>query len=665
MSRVDRREALLARFSDGSLTRVGEVIAKLEGVDSLSGELVSELRVPLHTLKGEARMLGLASLAALVHALEDQLAQNGSTDARTGLARVRAAVALIHQRLRAPLVEDNEAARALEHGLALLSGDDPASNAAEPPRSRSAAPAAFSQVRVDLVEELCERLEALRMRLHTSTEVGPNGLAPPKARALPGKASGAVDSELRHELAELTELAWTLRLVPIEPALESLSEHAGELGRQLGKPLRVLIDAGGAQLERSLLERLQEPIMHLIRNALDHGIEPRSARGDKPSEATLEIIARSAGTEVEIAVVDDGRGVDIERVRQRARERGLLDEAEARAAGPRELLTLLFRAGFSTNATVNELSGRGVGLDAVRRAIEALGGEVTLSSTAGRGTRCELRVPATISRETVLVIQLGPTLWGLPSRRVDRVVALNDRASVSPTSSILVVDEHLPLGTLARSLGVSDAPDLADNRVAICCSHAERRYALASPPVLGEFELFRRPMGSLLASMGPASASAVMDDGRVVLLVDPAALLDRPFRSNGRERPSQRPRPRPRVLVVDDSPIVRELMVELLTAANLEVCTASDGQAALEVLDRRKLDLVLSDVEMPNMDGFELLRRVRKRDPELPIVMVTTRGSAADRERATSLGADAYLVKSDFHEKNMLEVIARFVEVKR
>lgn len=654
MSSADRREALLARFRAGSLTRIAEVIATLESTDSLSAELLSELRAPLHTLKGEARMLGLASLAALVHALEDELAHDG---AQQELARVRAVVALIHERLRAPLIEDSEAARALERGLALLLGEQATDHATEhtgdqPPVHRPAPVPAFSQVRVDLIEELCERLEALRMRLH----------------GLTGGGAADIDDGPSQELAELTELAWTLRLVPIEPALESLSDHARELGRQLGKPLRVSIDAGGAQLERSLLERLHAPLMHLIRNAVDHGVEPGSKRGGKSSEATLEIIARSVGPEIEITVADDGRGVDLERVRQRARERGLLGDAEARAAGPRELLPLLFTAGLTTNTTVSELSGRGIGLDAVRREIEGLGGEISLSSTPGQGTRCVLRVPATISREAVVVIELGATLWGLPSRRVERVVALSDRGSAS-AASILVADEHLPLSSLADLLGVADSPAHADQSVAICCSHAGRRYALASPAVLGEFELFRRPIGPLLAGVGPASASAVMDDGRLVLLVEPAALLGRPSLgrsgTSGRERAAKSPRPRPRVLVVDDSAIVRELMIELLTAANLEVYAASDGRAALELLDSREVELVLSDVEMPHMDGFELLERLRERDAELPIIMVTTRGSAADRERASSLGADAYLVKSDFRERDMLEVVARFVEVTR
>lgn len=675
MTRSERREALLARFRTGSLTRIADVLDKLEEPAPLSATSLSELHAPLHTLKGEARMLGLASLAALVHEVEGRMAEDSQEQSR--LDRLRAVIALIQERLHAPLLEDLEAARALDRGRALLAearevaaeiapatpstvapasaspsvptSETPTSIAtpepspSETPRRREPA---FSTIRAELIDELCERIEALRVGLGRASAAG--------------KPTSGRDDVVRQELAELAELAWGLRLVPVEPALENLSDLASELATQLGKRLRVRIDAGGAALERSLLERLQEPLMHLVHNAIDHGIETPSERGNKPTVARLEIVARSIGPEVEVAVVDDGRGIDLERVRRRARERGLFDEAAAAAAGPEELYGVLFESGFSTSATVSELSGRGVGLDAVRRAVESLGGEVSLSSESGRGARFSLRVPATISRETVIVVELGGTLWGLPSRRVGPVVALErDRG---PVPTITVDGQHVPLLSLPRLLGLHGE---VESRVAICCSHAGRRYALASPKVLGEFELFRRPIGPVLAAIGLATASAVMDDGRLVLLLEPAALLSQRHRRDSRDRAPVPMKPRAQVLVVDDSPIIRDLLVELLTAAKLDVHTAADGAEALAVLDRHRVDLVLSDVEMPGIDGFELLKRVRQRDPELPVIMVTTRGSIADRERAAALGADAYLVKSEFRDRDMLDAVARFVEVAR
>lgn len=690
MSRKSRRDALLARFRAGSLTRIADARAKLLAEAPLSAELLSELRAPLHTLKGEARMLGLTSLAALVHQLEDRLVEY-SAEAKT-LARVRRTVGLIETMLHAPLVENSEAEQGLAAGLAILDGeaedadtdaDAPAAGSRPEPTSPvpivAAHDSAFSTVRAELVDELCERLEILRVSFgqallggvkpsygRETREAlirGDATVVRPSDEGLDPRARSGRFDQIRHEIAELAELAWTLRLVPVEPALDALSDHAETIAAQLGKQLRVRIDAGGAQLERSLLEHLQEPIMHLIHNAVDHGVESAAAReqAGKPAKAKLEITARSIGPEVEFRVSDDGGGIDLDRVRAQAVERGLIDATAAKGASDEVLLPLLFESGFSTTTTVSELSGRGVGLDAVRRAIEGLGGEVFVRSSRGRGTAFSIRVPLTISRETVVVVEIAETLWGLPSRRVGPVVALPPG---EPESTIIVEDEHVPLLTLAGLLG-ADARDASS--VGICCSHGGRRYALSSPPVIGEFDLFRRPLGPLLASVSPASASAVMDDGRLVLLVEPAALLSERGRQARTElrRGGSKANARPRVLVVDDSPIVRELLVELLTGAKLDVLTAGDGREALDVLARNPVELVVSDVEMPNVDGFELLRRIRERDSELPVIMVTTRGSVADRERASSLGADAYLVKSDFRDQNMLEAVARFVEISR
>ena len=265
----------------------------LERADTLGAELASELRAPLHTLKGEARMLGLTSLAALVHALEDHITEDedgtasADEDLGLGLARLRAGVALVHQRLRAPLVEDTQAVRALEHGLALLRGDEPgetrehpAAEIATPP----ATPTTFSQVRMDVVDELCERLEGLRMRLHAST---------------------AADHPLRHEVAEFDRArvdvaAGADRAGALEP------RRARPRARSPARQAPACADRRWRGAARTLAARAPASAAHALNpNAVDHGIEPSDARGDKPAEATLEIIVRSAGPEVEITVVDE------------------------------------------------------------------------------------------------------------------------------------------------------------------------------------------------------------------------------------------------------------------------------------------------------------------------------------------------------------------------
>lgn len=638
-----RRETLLERFRAGARERLAGVRERVRTSGSLALE---QLRADLHTLKGETRMLGLVSLSRLVHAIEDWL-ESAALDQPEPRARLLAALTLVDELIAAPLAEDELAKQGLARGEQLLAGHAPLPDSS-PAAPEPARESSLARVDAATLDRLCERLEQLRAALgsvHASVSAS-------ETRSI----SLAQLDELRLELGDISELAWSLRLVALEPELRRVADHAELLARQLGKRVRVVIDAGNAQLERSLVERLHEPILHLVNNAIDHGIEPPHARGDKPSEATLTLVARSIGRELELVIADDGRGVDLEQVRTRARERGLVPAAVAATLPPAELHELLFAPGFSTAAQVGELSGRGVGLGVVRHVVQSLGGTVELEASAGVGTRFRVRVPGTLSREAVIVVELADILWGLPSRRVGPIVAIEASALVhdGTTTTLLVEGERIPLLSLARLLGL---PATGDERVALCCSRGQQRYALACPAVFGELELFRHPLGPTLASLGPAGASAQTDQGRLVMLIEPRALLEgRRMREAGVVAPRREPA-RPRVLVVDDSAIVRELIAELLAAGGLDVELAEHGEAALERLAAHRFDLVVSDIEMPRLDGFGLLAAIRARHGRLPVVMASTRSEAEARQRASELGADAYIVKSAFTDQSLLDVV--------
>lgn len=640
---TSRREALLERFRANARERLAGARERCQASEALALEL---LRADLHTLKGETRMLGLVSLSRLVHAIEDWL-ESAAVDDPPARARLLAALSLVDELIAAPLVEDDHAKQGLARGEQLLAGLEPVPASprapAEPTRESS-----LARVDAATLDRLCERLEQLRAAIGAAH-------ATVSASATRSISLARLD-ELRLELGEVSELAWSLRLVALEPELRRVGDHAEALARQLGKHVRVVIDAGNAQLERSLVERLHEPILHLVNNAIDHGVEPPQARGDKPREATLTLVARSLGRELELVIQDDGRGIDLERVRTRARERGLVPPALATTLPRSELLELLFTPGFSTATQVGELSGRGVGLGVVRHVVQSLGGSVELDAAEGLGTRFRVRVPATLSREAVIVVELGDILWGLPSRRIGPIVAIERDALVRDGSmtTLLVEGERIPLLSLARLLGL---PAAADERVALCCSRGQQRYALASPAVFGELELFRHPLGPTLASISPAGASAQTDQGRLVLLVEPRALLEGRRMHDAGVAVSPRPRARSRVLVVDDSAIVRELIAELLAAGGLEVELAEHGEAALERLATQPFDLVVSDIEMPRLDGFGLLAAIRSRHGSLPVVMASTRSEPEDRRRASELGADAYIVKSAFTDQSLLDVV--------
>ncbi len=522
-----------------------------------------------------------------------------------------------------------------------------ASEQAQAPRAESSR---YIHVNAHDVDLVCERLSALHAdlgRVHA---------------ALRSMASMTRDTmhdveRLRADLDEIVSSAWALRLSPVYPTLAELGEHALDLAKAHGKQLRVRIDDGGALVERRLLDEVREPLLHLVRNAVDHGIEPADERGSKPVPAELVLSAEGHGDLVVINVSDDGRGIDLARVRTVAIARGLVDTTTLLSEDAAH--ELLFAHGFSTRQDATNLSGRGVGLDAVRRRLTAIGGRVSVSNNPGGGTKFAIYIPSSVFRERVLIADVGGALCALPARGVEAVVpvASDMVESVGATPLLRYRDEGIPFVPLPMFRG-----DVESTRAAIV-THEGRRWAVSLPNVVGDLEMLRVPVDAAVASLGPFAASGTLDDGRLVLVVSLDALLSRPRQAAEIARAQVRTRGRRRVLVVDDSPIVRDLLVELLSSVGLEVRSAGDGAAALNLLEEQLADLIVSDVEMPIMDGFELLRQLRERSIQVPVVMVTTRGSVSDRALAAELGADALIIKSEFENAHLLETVRRFVEI--
>jgi chemotaxis protein histidine kinase CheA/CheY-like chemotaxis protein len=429
----------------------------------------------------------------------------------------------------------------------------------------------------------------------------------------------------------------------------------------LGKLVSVRIDAGATELEPDVLDAISEPILHLVRNAVDHGIEPAGERGDKPASATLVLAAEAHGATVVVRVEDDGTGLDPQALRESAVARGLVAREAAERMTDDEALELAFLHGLSTRTEVSELSGRGVGLDVVRRRVEAIGGTARVRSAQGVGTAVVLTVPMRISRERVLVVGAGPMLYGLPVGAVRTVLRRSDAALETVAGRLVMAHEgeRLPVASMTSLLGGAGR---GEEPFLLVLAATGKSWAILVDSVEGEVSVLRRRADAPLARFPAVAASSVLDDGRPLLFAHVPDLVRRfgaglaPLRSAATRR-------RPRALVVDDSPVVQELLRELLQQAGLEVTLASDGLDALARLDETWPDLVLCDLEMPHMDGFELLARIRSRSRELPVIMVTTRGSLDDRRRASELGADAYVVKSEIGDDALLSAVRRFAEV--
>ena len=686
-----RREALMAKFTGRSLERIGRAglaLIELEegrGTEDLRKELIRDL----HTLKGDATVVGLEALAAVAHAAEEMMLAGPTGGTRAGprtCRAVRGALDLIAQGLRGELGDGAQTAAALEEGQRRLRdspqqatedrdrgsahpiAETPAPIPAESPVPEPDRPEGgraqerWIQVRASRVEEVCEQLagfaaefQALSVRLEA---MGRSGTAPlAQLRALVEDAS-----RCRSRLEHVVDAGWSLRLTPIEPTLKELVRHARELAEDQGKRLRVIVRAQGAEVERSVLEELWEPLLHLIRNSVDHGVERPEERGDKNGEARIHLEARPAGSNLSVIVEDDGRGIDPEVIRDTAVARELITRQAAAALSEQEVFDLLFLHGFSTRRSASAVSGRGVGLDIVRSRVEGMGGKVLVSSTPGRGARFELLVPTTITKDRALVVACGGALYGIGAAQVVEVGRLGDYdVREAPGGRVLRFrEESIPLRSLAAVLGVSEP---AEDISVLVIESGRRHWAFHGAELIGEREVLRRPVDALVNQFGHVAASASLDDGRLVMLISLGALLRRAESSPSAALRAAAPpgiTPARRVLVVDDSATIRDLLSEILTEARIEVREAADGRRAMEMLKGDLPDLVLSDLEMPVMDGFELLRQIRGRWPTLPVVMLTTRASIEDRRRATALGANAYLVKSDFDEANLLDTVQRY-----
>ncbi|HEX2675474.1 MAG TPA: response regulator [Polyangiales bacterium] len=661
------REALLARFRAGLVERVRTTQRLVSDLQSTGEqELLQQALGELHTLKGESRMLGLAELSELAHALESELGRE---------PRFALVLSAFDAMLTSLGGGGDEALRA---ALSALQGDlAGASPPSIPPGAHplTAAPSAaadaalerrkkserFMQVDAALIDLLCERVAELTAAFG-QLETSASSLVERDARQRQAAKLTDGFERCRALLDEATSTAWTLRLVPIEPLLEELARHARRVAEQQSKLVEVQAWGGGVQLERDVADQLWDSLLHLVQNAIDHGIEGPDDRGSKPPVAKLRLSAESVGPSVVLRVEDDGRGIDAAEVRRVAVERGVVGAEAARELTDEQATDLLFEHGFSTRSVASRTSGRGVGLDVVRRRIESLGGSVSLESQLGLGTRFSLGVPFAITKEKLLVVELSGAPYGFPARVVRAVLGTAAVPQPGQDSVVRHNGETLPFRSLCEALSL---PQADPDGVILVLEISGRKFAASVGRIVGERELIRRPAEKLLHQTG-IGASAVLEDGRIVLLPE-LNYVHRALRARaGQLVPGsvEQQRRRQRVLVADDSPVVRELVTEILTAAGLIVEQAQDGSEALESILQSEPDLVVSDVEMPRMSGFDLLAEVRKRTQRLPVIMLSTRGSIEDRKRATRLGANAYLVKTEFHSESLLEAVRRFVSLR-
>jgi len=660
---------LVEAFHEEVARRLDEMEAALLAIESghQSPGMIDLMFRNVHTIKGTAGMFGLEDVTAVAHAVEDILAivRDRGTFPPDLLDPVLHATGVVRARVNGADVPVDALLGELTAALAGLTGAGPAGPAQE------AIPAVVGpRIPVDHVGEPAPtgRIGSGPIPEQRSVRVAPAkidhlldviGEAIQDGRRLAyalgaeaDLAEGLVDAlgASARTLDELKDTAITMRTLPLAAIARPLPRAVRDMARATGKEVEFTVSGGDTELDRVILESLAEPLTHLLRNAVAHGIEPPGdrAQAGKPVRGRVELRAMSRGALVEIIVADDGRGISQD-VADRAQREGSLTE-------------VLAQAGYSTAEEVTELAGRGVGLDAVKSYALSLGGAFEIRSQPGLGMEVILLLPLALALLDVLLFERGGAVFGVPLAAVEEVVNVSQTATIQGHLSLNVRGRPLPVADVAVMLG-AQAPPLSSRPQALVISVPGRRVGVVCDALLGEEEVVVKPLGPLLAGVGGYLGAAILGDGRVALLVEPSALAR--GRADHVVRPAvTRPAEVPRILVVEDSFTVRELQRSILEAAGYQVVTARDGAEGLRIVGRDPLiKLVITDLEMPELDGLELTRAIRA-DParsSLPVVIVTSHGSEEDQRKGVAAGADAYMAKRNFDQQALLATVERLV----
>ncbi len=483
---------------------------------------------------------------------------------------------------------------------------------------------------------------------------------------------GTVGQELRNLMSDFDHLLnrqgrlsrdtqdrlMRIRMVPLAMLATKLQRTVRVVSGQLGKSVDFLIHGGDIELDKMVLEELADPLMHILRNAVDHGIESaeqRLSRG-KPEQATIRVQAIYQGTQIVIRVSDDGRGLNLDAIRQTAVRIGLVTPADAANLSDQELTEFIFLPGFSTARELSEVSGRGVGMDIVRDKVLQLKGSVSVDSQAGRGMTITIRLPMTLAVTRALLVHASNETFAVPMAAVAQILRLerNDIEQLGQSPMIRVTGEALPLLYLADRLKLRQPADKSSPQLPVLIVAAgDQKVALAVDKILSGRDIVVKTLGTHLRRAKGLIGATLMGDGSVVPILDTADLIGHSGTVTRSRRVLPPPAPprheQPVIMVVDDSVSVRRVMTNLLKKAGWTVLDAKDGVDALEQLHKTKRcpDLFLLDIEMPRMDGYELLSSLRSQGDyrETPIVMVTSRAGDKHRQRALQLGATDYVIK--------------------
>jgi chemosensory pili system protein ChpA (sensor histidine kinase/response regulator) len=480
--------------------------------------------------------------------------------------------------------------------------------------------------------------------------------------------------------SELQEGLMRTRMVPFDRLVPRLRRIVRQISGELGKQVEFIVGNADGEMDRTVLERIVAPLEHMLRNAVDHGIEAADVRraAGKPEQGTIRLALGREGGDIVLTLADDGGGIRLEAVRRKAIERGLMD-ADADLTDY-EVLQFILEAGFSTAEKVTQISGRGVGMDVVHSEVKQLGGSMSIESIPGTGTTFTIRLPFTVSVNRALMVLSGEDLYAIPLNTIEGIVRVSPyelEAYYAPDAPRFeYAGQSYELRYLGDLLNNGQQPKLVGQSLplpVILVRSKEHAVAVQVDSLAGSREIVVKSLGPQFAGVHGISGATILGDGRVVVILDLLAtirvlhahlltqLQPRQLRQSATAAEIEADRPT-LVMVVDDSVTVRKVTSRLLERNGMNVLTAKDGVDAISQLQERKPDIMLLDIEMPRMDGFEVATLVRHDDglKDLPIIMITSRTGEKHRERAMSIGVNEYLGKP-YQESLLLETIQQLV----
>jgi two-component system chemotaxis sensor kinase CheA len=485
------------------------------------------------------------------------------------------------------------------------------------------------------------------------------------------RAAGRDELSVAKQVDDLLENSKRLLMLPLATLSSLLRKVVRDLSRELGKETELQIRGEETRVDKRILEEMKDPLVHLLRNCLDHGVEPAPVRkaAGKPARATIVVgVSQVNGSQVEIAVSDDGAGIDVERVRAQAVARGLVSAAVAPTLDDAAVNALVFETDLSTSSAITQLSGRGLGLAIVREKAVKLGGKVAVESRRGAGTTVRMTLPLTLTTFRGVLVESSRRTFVVPTAQVERVTRFRpaDVRTVEGRDTLAHDGRALALARLADVLELPELPAVDDSlaRPALILGSGNERIAFAVDSVLDEREVLVKQLRKPLQKVRNIAGATVLGSGQVAPILNVTELIRAARRTpvkGAAAVPDAAADAPKRVLIAEDSITSRMLLKGILESAGYQVKTAVDGLEAFSLLRSETFDVLVSDVEMPRLNGFDLTARLRadRQLAELPVVLVTALDSREDRERGIEAGANAYLVKNDLDQSDLLEALRR------